>query len=62
MVQGNAVDAERQILRGVAAVFPGLKIQVKLIAFAGQFAGSAEDGALRIMHLNLQFAAGLLRC
>ncbi len=61
MIQADAVNAEGQALCDVPAVVSGLKIQVELIAFADQFAGSAENRSLRIVDVDLQFSAVLLR-
>src|ERR1035437_2666415 len=61
VVQSDPVNAESEVLRGVTPVISGLKIQTKLISLADQFARGAESGALRIVHLDLQFSAAPLR-
>src|ERR1700682_59278 len=58
----HSVNAEGEVLRGVAAVVANGKVKVKLIAFADQFSGGAEDRTLRVTHVNLQFSAIPLGC
>ena len=57
MCQTDTIYAERKISCNVPAVVSDLKAQMKLIPFTHQFAGGGKSGALRIMNLNLQFAA-----
>ncbi len=61
MRHADAVNAKGQTLRRITAVVANRKVQMKLIAFADQFARGAEDRALRIAHFNLQFSAIPLR-
>src|ERR1700676_187757 len=61
MRHADAVNAKGQTLRRITPVVANRKVQMKLIAFADQFARGAEDRALRIAHFNLQFSAIPLR-
>jgi len=57
MRQAQTVHAEGEILRNIPAVIANLEIQMELIAFAHQFPGRSQGGALRVMHFDLEFAA-----
>ena len=57
---GEAVDTEGQILRGVAAVESNLKGAMNLIGFAEQFGVGGQGCALRVAHFDAQFSARAL--